>query len=202
MRSVRISIGSVFVGMCLAALIGCGGDTSTPKGAAKTMIDAMKKGDAATVKSVTVNGDPKFIDMMVAMVSSNQQLQDAAVAKFGADGNSIGEAKMLGDVDKKLDDAEVKENGDTATITTKDSREPMTLKKVDGQWKVDLSQMPQMPGKDDPSMQPMFNAMLDVNKQLAADISAGKYKTAAEAKQAGQEKLMAAMMSLQKPTPK
>jgi len=206
MRSVQSSIGSTVVAICVVAIVGCGGaDTSTPKGTVKAMFDAMKKGDAETVKSLTVNGDPKLLEMLTSMMASNKQLEDAATAKFGADGASVlGEQdKVMGDMDKKLETAEVKENGDTATITVKDSPDPLTLTKVNGQWKVDLSKAPHMPtAAEMAQLQPVFNAMLDVNKQLAADISAGKFKTAAEAKDAKQQKLMAAMMSFQKGTPK
>jgi hypothetical protein len=195
----------LWVALIIAAaglLGGCGGsDTSTPKATVKTFADALNRGDAAAVKAVTINVDPKFIDIMTSLVSSNKALENAAVAKFGADGNGLAEdSKILGNIDKSLDTAEIKEEGDTATVKTKDSPEPLTLKKVDGQWKIDFAQAKHVPTKEEiTQMEPMFNAMLDVNKQLVSDISAGKYKTAGEAKQAKQEKMMAAMMSGMKP---
>jgi len=202
MRRGTWVIGS-FAVSCHALLCGCGGsssggstDLSTPKAAVKTVADALRRGDAAALKNATINGDPAFIDMMASMMSSTKTLTDAAVAKFGDAGKTISNSKMP-DFDKSLDNADVKEEGDTATVTPKDGNgEPVKLKKVDGQWKMDFAQAPHMPSKAEmDQMGPMFNSMVDANKTTAADINAGKYKSVEEARQGLSQKMMAAMMS-------
>lgn len=210
-------LGTMMAVGLLATITGCGGDsassgsasssdTSTPKAAMKTMAEAMRRGDTAVVKAVTINGDPKLIEMMTTMMASEKTLADAAVAKYG-DAGTLAEGKMMADFDKELASAEVTETGDTATVKTKRGGPPLTLKKAGGEWKVDFAEAPSMPGKDELAQaEPMFNMMVNVNKQLASDIAAGKYKTLDEAKKAKQEKMMAATMgsmgSMKPPPPR
>jgi hypothetical protein len=70
------------------------------------------------------------------------------------------------------------------------------LKKDGGVWKVDLSQFPQ---KDQIVLQaPMLDTTGKVLAQAATDVSAGKYKSATEASQDVQQRMMAAMASMMK----
>ena len=75
---------------------------------------------------------------------------------------------------------------------TNDKSPPMKLKKVDGNWKVDLSSLPKE------NMDQMMKVIPSISKaftELATEITAGKYKTAMEAKDAMGQKMLAAMMS-------
>src|SRR5437763_1182218 len=120
MRRATWVLGCLAVSM-IAIISGCGGndsgsgggggssvDLSTPKAAMKTVAAAMNRGDAATIKEASINGDPAFIDMITKMVASTKSLQDAAVAKFGDAGKNIVQDRMP-DFDKAFDDADVKE---------------------------------------------------------------------------------------------
>jgi hypothetical protein len=186
----------------LAMLAGCGGgssgggtDLSSPKATMKTILDAMRRGDSATIQAASINGDPQVIDMMTKMGSGMSALRDAAVAKWGDAGKDIA-GKGMPDFDKSLENADVKENGDTATVTPTDTKEPITLKKVSGDWKLDWSQAKGLPSKDDVAkMAPMTGAMADAAKQTADEIKAGKYATVTDAQNALQQKMMASMMS-------
>ena len=86
---------------------------------------------------------------------------------------------------KRVDEAEEKIDGDKATLTPKTGT-PIKLKKVDGDWKVDGSELPAASAG---AAGAMFDNMAKAAKETTDDINAGKYKTAAEAKTAFSQKM-------------
>ncbi len=180
---------------CCAALItaGCDGDDlSTPKGAAQTFASAMESGDVETAKRASTGADPKMIETMAKAMGSMKKLKEAAISKFGDEGKRITSDSGDLDLTRKVNEAEEKIEGDTATLTTKgDMGTPMKLKKIDGSWKVDGSEMA---GPAAGMGIAMFEAAAKAADELANEISAGKYKTADEAKTAMTQKMMGGMM--------
>ena len=169
---------------------------NTPKGAASTFAKAIENGDAAKAKSVAITTpDPsKFLDAMAIMAKAVKNLQTAATKKFGKEGAALtkGQNVNVGDVSKATETIK----GDTATLAMPNSKgQPMTMKKIGGQWKVDMSAV----GKDPAAskqmmtqMTPFFTSVSKAMNELSGEISGGKYKTAAEAKAAMQTKMMSA----------
>jgi len=168
-------------------LTGCGkGDFSTPKGAARAFATALENGDAETAKKACTGGDPKVIESLANGIGNLKKMRDAGISKFGDEGKTIfsGSGDDF-DMTKKLDDAVEKIDGDKATITAKDGK-PMNLKKVDGDWKVDASEIAGAGGTVGAGM---FDSMGKAAKEMTDEINAGKYKTAAEAKEAFGKKM-------------
>lgn len=183
------------------SLTGCGkhgpgsNDLSTPKAAVQSYADAIARGDAEAAKATVTGGDAQLIDTLASIMISHMRLEDAAVAKFGEEGKSLvtQNRSSAEDVNKWVSDAEVKQEGDRATVAPKDHSNPgLDLKKVGSEWKIDLSATPGI--KELPKMLPMLQKMNAAGDELASEISAGKYKTLAEAKAAQQQKMMAAVM--------
>ncbi len=179
-------------------------DLTTPIAAVKVYGKAMREGDAATAKRAVTNVDPKIIDALAASGASRQRAIDAAVAKFGDDGKTVagGSALPYGEAfEKMLDEAEVKIDGDTATVTqkpndattqkTKDAV-PIVLKREGGDWKIDYSELTR--SGDLMRLVPVMNAISTVNDELADEIKSGKYATAAEATRARVLKMQQAIM--------
>ena len=192
--------GWVLAVFAVAWMAGCKGDLSTPKGAAKTFATAMEKGDAATAQKASTGADPKLVASMATAMGNVKKMRDAAKSKFGASADSFGttQGHDFSDYEQKLDDADVKEQGDTATITPKQGQ-PMKLKKVDGDWKVDLSEIGSGPMAQ--AGGGMFDAMSKAATETTDDINAGKFKTAQEAEQAfGMKMLGGAFGGLKPPT--
>jgi hypothetical protein len=102
----------------------------------------------------------------------------------------MGGSDDLTDLDKKVDASDVKETGDTATLTPKDSKGmPMKLKKIGSDWKVDASELSSdLP----PGGTTMIDSMSKAAGETADDINAGKYKSADEAKKGFGMKMMGA----------
>jgi hypothetical protein len=171
-------------------------DLSSPKSAAMAFGTALVAGDSAGVKAATVGTEEeyKMVDAISMMVSSMKKLNDAADAKFGKD-NGISQPNAGMDITKEIETSEIKVDGDVATVDKKDKNDknpPMKLKKIDGNWKVDLSSLPKE------NMDQMMKVIPSISKaftELATEITAGKYKTAMEAKDAMGQKMLAAMMS-------
>jgi hypothetical protein len=163
-----------------AAVAGCGkADLSTPKAAAKAFAAAMKSGDAETAKAASTGGDAKFIEAMAVGMGNFKKLREAAVARYGDEGKSMGGAAGDDtDLEKMVDDSTEQVAGDTATLTRKTGK-PMKLKKVDGVWKVDAADMA---GPGAAMGATMMERMGKAAKETADEITAGQHKTAAEAK--------------------
>lgn len=179
-------------------LLGCGkrADLSTPKDAVKAYGQAMRDGDAPAAKRAVTNADPRVIDALAALGASRRRLIAAAVAKFGEDGKTVagGSALPYGEeFDKMLDDAEVKIDGDTATVTEKSKdATPITLKKVGGEWKVDYAEITKR--GDLIRILPVMDGIAKANDELADEIKSGKHATVADAKKARGQKMQQALM--------
>jgi hypothetical protein len=169
-------------------------DLSTPKGAAKSFAKALESGDAEAAKAAST-GDPKLVESLAKVGGGMKKLQDAAVAKFGEEGKSIaggpgGKGDKMAEMSKRVEESTEKIDGDTATLTPKDGGEALKLKKVNGDWKLDVSQM----GGGMAQMgSAMFDAMAKAAGETADEISAGKYKTVKEAQMAMGTKMVGAM---------
>lgn len=158
-----------------------GGETpkssDTPKDVAVKFAKAITDGDAAAAKSyILPNPDAeKAVETLSAMVSTVQKFATAADEKFGESAKAMTAPMKAGmpDLAKQVGEAEVKETGDTATLTMKsDTGKPLTLKKMDGTWKIDGSSM-----KIDPNQVTQMQSMVKVFSDATDEIKAGKFKT-------------------------
>lgn len=200
---MRKTIRIVVLGIC-CLFCGCGkraqtadqANLATPKDAVRAYGKAMRDGDAGAAKRAVTNADPKVVEALAAMGSSRRRIIDAAAAKFGDDGKTVAGGSVLPygqQFDKMLDDAEVKIDGDTATVTQKTGDAiPITLKRVGGDWKIDYSDITKR--GDLIQMLPLMTAMATANDELADEIKSGKYATAADAKKAHDQKMQQAIM--------
>ncbi len=172
-------------------------DLSEPKAAAKTFINAVADGDIETAKAAAIANEKQqaWIESLSAVMVSYQKLDTAMATKFGKATDADAEHDMFSgmrkeNILKELEAMRVEIKDDTARFlppkqegqSDEDVDQNLVLKKVDGQWKVDVSSM------NDGDMENMdqskkFATMLD---KLTADIESGKLKT--------RQEVMAAMM--------
>src|SRR5207302_4443487 len=121
------------------------------------------------------------------LAGNRNKLREAATAKFGAEDATKMTGKSSPDeMAKQIDAAQVKEDGDSATINNKDdARNSLKLKRSNGEWKIDLG--------DAAKQAPFIKALGGVMADVAGEISDGKYKTADDAMSAMSTKSMMAM---------
>lgn len=169
-------------------------DLSTPKAAAVAFMRALESGEVRAIKAVTLGSDDDYrlMSAVASAMRATRDLQKAATDRFGKAGDGIVPGQS-GDPVDEISESKVKETGDTALLARKEDpegRSPLRLKKTDGQWKIDLAALPDK--RQINQALPAMRATQRAMEQAAADIKAGKYKTADEAKEAVQKQLMQA----------
>jgi len=146
---------------------------SSPKDAFRTYTTALQNGDRNGVSAAVILSDKvqKLIDGQIAYSAIEAKFRAAAVKAFP-------------DADKDLpdnfpaslaaiDSADVKIDGDTATLTTKQTMQPVKLRRQDGVWKVDLAAM-----YGDAVIDEVINfrkAFAEVMEQVTDDVGHGKF---------------------------
>jgi hypothetical protein len=163
------------------------------------LAQAMQQGDAAGIKAASVGGDPQVIDALAASMAAHRALADAATAKFGAAAKGFDDdSGTIRDFAQRLDEAEVSINGDTAAITVTGASTPwLTLKKVDGNWKADFSQLPGFgQSNESAAMAATMQKTAEITREMAIEVSAGKYATIDQAREARMQKIKAAIQNM------
>jgi hypothetical protein len=162
----------------------------------------MEAGDADTAKAATMADaeNQELVAVLVGMVGNVNKLRDAAKSKFGEEaGSQLAGNMKTGDMAKQLEESEVKEEGETASITNaKSPQNSVKLKKVSGEWKVDMAGS--AGGSQITQQLPFLKAVGAAMGDLATEITDGKYKTVEEAQGALQTKMMGAMAAMRRPT--
>jgi hypothetical protein len=125
--------------LCFAAMLaGCsaGEDYSTPRNAVKSLYAALVAGSVSSARGAVCNEEQQaVIEEMKALIVGVLAAQDAATARFGSSGASVfGGLPSMDDIDQAIECIQ----GDTATLAIKNSEKQIQLKKISGQWKVDL----------------------------------------------------------------
>jgi len=177
-------------------------DPSSPRGALKALVGAMQVGDVAKIKSLIATTNPteeKMVDAMATMAVSQKKFRTAARAAYGD-----GATELVGNTEAdaaaglaKIDTAPEAINGDTATVDPNERPDipPMTLKKIDGQWRIPISELAR--GVDPSEIQQRLDDLSLLSRMMdesADEVSKGMYKTPKDATEAINSKMMVAMM--------
>lgn len=185
--TIRFRVCSVLATVVFAGLmIGADkADLSTPKSAAKAFAHAVISNDADTAKQAATGAESKTIEGVVALAANLMKLQAAAKSKFGDNAFGDNDLKQFVEIEKQVDAATEKDDGDSATFASATDPEFLKLKKIDGNWKVDLSDLQKA------------SALFDVFNKAAVEttneINDGKYKSSKEAQDAFGGKMLAAL---------
>lgn len=177
--------------------------------AARTYFTAIKAGDTNIFKRAALGTDYQRDWMVAAYVRSSvaaDKLQKSGTARFGRDETdkefgevlrsfAAGSAGLVG-----LTNAESSIDGTNATITFRpdssgNAPDALKLQKRGGEWKVVLGDEINNADFDKSAMEATAEAVA----QCAAEIDAGKYKTASAASQGMMSALMAKMQNQQHP---
>jgi hypothetical protein len=154
-----------------------------PKDVVTAFAKAVDTGDSATVHALATGSDQDFnlMNDFSQFETACARTKAALVAKF-PDHPDLFKALDQGTLSTHLQAIDVKVNGDSATVVdTKNPNDtnPMTLKRVNGAWKVDLSSTDK-----DPTAAQTGQQMQTTAKNLdgvTGDITAGKYNTPEQA---------------------
>jgi hypothetical protein len=176
-------------------------NTSTPRGALKTLLTAIQTGDPQGIKKVIHTSTPveeKMVDALAHRALAENNFRQAAVKAFGADAAKqlVGDAEASNVVNmSQLDAAAETVDGDSAIVNSNSAGgEPVKLSKINGQWQIPASEFSKAtdPTKIQQNIEDM-NFAANLIDQFAGDVSGGKYKTATEAGESIQLQMRAAM---------
>jgi hypothetical protein len=182
------------------AFCGCGKkkpsafDLSTPQAAAMTFVRAIEAGDADTARRAAIAGGIEWdmVDALAHATTGMRKLRASATRRFGeTETKRVIDPRSPLDLSQRLKDADVASDGNVATITPKDGQNPLKLKNVDGEWKVDVGALTR--GQDITRAAPLFHAVGVAATEAAAELDAGKYQSVRELQDALQSKMFAAM---------
>ena len=176
-------------------------DPSTPKGALKRLAAALRDGDAEAIRQVMYAADPAEVRMVTAMADMARAmalLQRAAVKAFGEEGAK----EVIGDTQTtdaqgraRIDSADVRMQGETATVILPEGEDaPVTLRRVDGRWKVPMSELSK--DADRSALDERLAELAEqakVVQQIAKDIEGRQFNTPAQAYSAWQSRAMQAV---------
>ena len=176
-------------------------DPTTPKGALKMLAAALRDGDADKVRQsmhATNPSEVRMVASMADMARAMAQLQKAAVKAFGEEGakDIVGDTRATDAEGRaRIDAADVKVTGDTATVTVPDGEDaPVVLKRVAGAWKVPMSELSK--NADPAALDERLAELTEQRKlvsELTDDINAGQFASASAAKDAWQSRAMQAV---------
>jgi hypothetical protein len=173
-------------------------DTTGPRGALKQFTLALDAGDRAKILELlqaNTDAEKKLAAACADLAEATATLRRAAIKSFGADrSRPLGvDSTATNEALKRINAAEEKIEGDRATIRERGIEgPPLTLVKQNHAWRVPVSEWLMKDvepaavdgGISDTMSQAKFF------RELAAEIEAGKYKTAVEARQAYDKRVM------------
>jgi hypothetical protein len=163
---------------------------STPKAALKTPAQALDAGDRQLIFSLLHAQDDQERNLALSTAELAQvtaQLRDAATRQFGADKSRVlgVEPTATPEALARIDSAIESIQGDDATVRpTTSEGPPIALIRRDGIWRVPVSEL-----SKDVEVADIDRNLRDVIEQtrlmreLSKEVSAGKHKTATDARQ-------------------
>jgi len=179
-------------------------DLSSPKAAAKSLYRAVEASDAATVREVFQADDAKQRELAAAfadLLVTGKALTDAASKKFGQAGEDIGQAMVGKDEPARIDAAEEKRSGDTATLVLPGQSRPMVFQQSGGKWRLRVMEYAGATPQNLPRQLTMLRRVTAALAESAKEIGEGRYATVDDARKAVEGKLHGVMIDILKANP-
>lgn len=171
-------------------------DLSSPKAAVKSLGRAVDAQDGEVILKIFYTADDTERELARAfseLILSGKKLGDAAREQYGSGGDTLGSGLMTQAEFAKLDQAEVKENGDLATLTPVGQSRPIRFHRTGTRWQLVIRDFA---NADDslPRQVALLKHVSGVFTDMTDDIKAGKYGSSQEAEAAIQTKLANVMI--------
>jgi hypothetical protein len=165
-------------------------DQSTPKGALKMLARALETGDRKVLLELLDAGSPserKIAEATAGLAEATAELRRASAKAFGETAaRPLGvDVAAVADAMARVDASVEKIDGDQATVTsTLDPTDSMLLVQRDRKWRVPMAQISgAINAADLEKNLHDTDEQVKLLKALAGEVAAGKYKTAIEARQ-------------------
>jgi hypothetical protein len=191
---------------CLAIALGSyrarAADLSTPRASAKALWIAVGLGDVEKIREVLHSENDQQAQLTQAfaeLLVAGKNLSDASREKFGIKGDAIARPMVDPKDLTKIDSADVKVSGATATLTLAGGTKPMTFRKTDERWRLVVTDYANAGPENLPRQLKLLQTMSTALSDAAKEIHADKYATVTAAESAIQQKLHAVMIDSYRP---
>ena len=131
-----IGIGLILLTMHAAA----DATLNSPKEAAQALYQAMQSADSEAMQKIfymPTEADRQLGAALADLLVAGKKLADAAKDQYGADGEAIGAGPVGMEQLTRLQQAEEKINGDTATLTVPGQSKPVQFHHSDAGWQLE-----------------------------------------------------------------
>jgi hypothetical protein len=177
-------------------------DPTTPKGMLVMLARATQAGDSAAIRNLFHYDSPleqKLVEAIAEHVEARTKIRNAAVKAFGQE---VADQIASNTIDEdRIRTAEVKVEGDKATVRIPNDPQILSLVKVDGQWKMSVSPMTKGRSKDEVEQQlEQMKILAGIVRETAGELEQGKYTTPQQLDDAIRGKRARAMAPKPSPT--
>ena len=170
---------------------------NSPKEAAKALYQAMQDADSEAILKIfytPTEADRQLGAALADLLVAGKKLADAAKAQYGADGEAIGAGPVGMEQLTRLQQAEEKINGDSATLTVAGQSKPVRFHHSDAGWQLELADFAGGAVDSQPHQIVLLQNVARALSDSAADINAGKYPTPQQSQSAIQTRLTRVMI--------
>ena len=181
-------------------------DPSTPKGALKSLaaaLDAGNRADILALLDAKSDTDRRIAASMADLATANAGLRKVAVQSFGEkDARPLGvDPAATSAAMNRIDIAAVTLDGDKATLVSAEADgPPMTLVKHGDRWLLPVSELSK--GVEPADLDRNLRDAAEQTRlliELTGEVTAGKYKTAVDARQMLDQRILKSAMPQQQP---
>ena len=172
-------------------------DATTPKGALKMLTRALESGDRAALLDLLSADSPaeqRIAEATAVLAEATADLRRASVKAFGAPASlplGVNESAVP-EALARIDASTVTIDGEKATVTSpQDAGDTLSLVRREGKWRVPMSQISGQAEPPDLDRNLRDSArQASVLKELANEVAAGKFKSAMDARQELNKRIM------------
>jgi hypothetical protein len=171
-------------------------DLSTPRAAVRTLVQAVDAQDRDAILKTFYFADQSETELAHAfaeLMQSAKKLGDAAREQFGASPEGLASGMMNPAELAHLDQADLKENGDTATLTPLGQSRPLRFHRTANRWQLVIRDFAN-PDDTLERQARLLRKVTGVFAEITTDISAGKYDGSTEAEAAIQTQLASVLI--------
>jgi hypothetical protein len=168
-------------------------DASTPQAAAKSLAAAIARGDGDSVRNlIFVENDPEqqLVNTYANLILAAKRLSETAKKRYPGVATPFTSGGIAPEEAASIDAAQVQLSEETAVLRIQGREKFTRLRKINGTWKVIVSEEPADQTPEHRAEQvARVQALADALNGCADDIAAGKFRDVQEARNAVKDRL-------------
>lgn len=179
-------------------------DPGSPQGGLKVFYEALAANDVAALRgALDAQNEPEkqLADAFAAQISAAKALGEALKTKFNNGGDALTKGMPVRDELAKLESAQVKIDGESATVQLGENARPLRMVRSDGRWRVSIMDYAGATPQSVAVQAAVQKDMATAFNAIAADVMADKYATPQDAQRALQQKMQSVLFNTLKKHP-